>query len=297
MRRRLSFCRRRLSAAAHPAAPPPLRAEGKPIPTELRREEAALRREVDLEDDNTAVPRTHVDDEYGRAAERAPRLLLTTSRDPSSRLTSIAKELKLLFPGAARVNRGALVVPELVESARANGYSDLLIAHEHRGEPDGLVVCHLPYGPTAYFGLFNAVLRHDIGDKAAVGTVSEAAPHLIFSNFSSPLGRRVQGILGHLFPAPKPDARRVMTFANRDDFISFRHHTFEAPRGPKSTELKERGPRFEMKLYQIRLGTVDQAHAENEYQLRSHVRSAKKARLGIASAEGAEEGAAAGALR
>lgn len=29
-------------------------AEGKPIPTELRNEEAALRREIDLEDENTA---------------------------------------------------------------------------------------------------------------------------------------------------------------------------------------------------------------------------------------------------
>lgn len=85
-----------------------------------------------------------------------------------------------------------------------------------------------------------------------------------------------------------------MTFANRDDFISFRHHTFEAPRGPKSTELKERGPRFEMKLYQIRLGTVDQAHAENEYVMRSFTRNAKKNKLADGSAE---EGAAAGALR
>jgi hypothetical protein len=33
-------------------------AEGKPIPTELRKDEADLRREIDLEDDNTAVPRT-----------------------------------------------------------------------------------------------------------------------------------------------------------------------------------------------------------------------------------------------
>lgn len=29
-------------------------AEGKPIPTELRNEEAALRQEIDLEDENTA---------------------------------------------------------------------------------------------------------------------------------------------------------------------------------------------------------------------------------------------------
>ena len=39
------------------------------------------------------------------------------------------------------------------------------------------------------------------------------------------------------------------------------------------------GPRFELKPYQIRLGTVDQAHAENEWVLRSYTRSAKKQRL------------------
>lgn len=42
-------------------------AEGKPLPTELRGEEAALRKEVALEDDNTAVQRNHVDDEYAHA--------------------------------------------------------------------------------------------------------------------------------------------------------------------------------------------------------------------------------------
>lgn len=85
------------------------RAEGKPIPSELRREERELRRQVELEDDNTAVPRTHVDDEYARAGERDPRILVTTSRDPSSRLTQFAKELKLVFPNAQRINRGGQV--------------------------------------------------------------------------------------------------------------------------------------------------------------------------------------------
>jgi rRNA maturation protein Rpf1 len=33
---------------------------------------------------------------------------------------------------------------------------------------DGMVVCHLPFGPTAYFGLHNTVLRHDIGQKREV---------------------------------------------------------------------------------------------------------------------------------
>jgi len=154
-----------------------------------------------------------------------------------------------------------------------------VVVHEHRGEPDGMVVCHMPYGPTAYFGIHNAVLRHDIGDKSEIGTVSEAYPHLIFDGFSSKLGSRVSDILKHLFPAPKMESKRVMTFANREDYISFRHHTYEMPRGEKSIELKERGPRFEMKLYQIKLGTLDQKHAENEYVLRSYINSSKRPKL------------------
>lgn len=53
---------------------------------------------------------------------------------------------------------------------------------------DGLVVCHLPFGPTAYFTLYNVVMRHDVPD---IGTMSEAYPHLIFHNFTSRLGKRV----------------------------------------------------------------------------------------------------------
>ena len=118
--------------------------EGKPIPTEVRQEEATLRREIALEDDNTAVPRTHIDDEYANAGAIAPKVLITTSRDPSSRLAQFAKELKLVFPNSQRLNRGGLVVKDLVESARAHEFTDIVVVHEHRGEPDGMVVCHLP---------------------------------------------------------------------------------------------------------------------------------------------------------
>jgi U3 small nucleolar ribonucleoprotein protein IMP4 len=84
-------------------------AEGKPIPTELRRDEEDLRNDIELEDDNTAVPRTHMDDEYAHAGERDPKVFVTTSRDPSSRLIQFAKELKLVFPNSQRVNRGGQV--------------------------------------------------------------------------------------------------------------------------------------------------------------------------------------------
>lgn len=254
--------------------------EGKPLPTELKKDESRLRKAVELEDDQTAAASQSHDNEYAHAAIADPKILLTTSREPSTRLVQFSKEMKLIFPNSQRINRGGMILSELVETCRSHDFTDIVILHEHRGEPDGMVVCHLPFGPTAYFGLSNCVLRHDIGEKKEVGTVSEAYPHLIFDRFGSKLGQRVSCILKHLFPPPKDDAKRVITFANQaGDFISFRHHTFTMPRGVKSVEIKECGPRFELKLYQIRLGTLDQQHAENEWQLRSYTRSAKKQRL------------------
>jgi U3 small nucleolar ribonucleoprotein protein IMP4 len=159
--------------------------EGKPIPTELRNEELALRREIDLEDKDSAVPRSLIDDEYAGAALREPKILLTTSRNPSAPLTQFVKELKVVFPNSQRMNRGGQVISEIVESCRSHDITDLVLVHEHRGQPDGLIVCHLPFGPTAYFGLLNVVTRHDIKDRKAMGKMSEAYPHLILDNFTT----------------------------------------------------------------------------------------------------------------
>ena len=124
----------------------------------------------------------------------------------------------------------------------------------------------------------NCVARHDI-KEVDLGTVSEAYPHLILEGFTSALGKRVSNILKFLFPVPKDDSKRVMTFANQADFISFRHHTYEQPRGAKSVTLKEVGPRFEMRLFQIKLGTLEQQEAETEWALRPYMRSGKKRKL------------------
>jgi hypothetical protein len=41
-----------------------------------------------------------------------------------------------------------------------------------------------------------------------------------------------------------------VSFANKSDFISFRHHMYKKT-GYKEVELKEVGPRFEMRLFQV----------------------------------------------
>lgn len=81
--------------------------------------------------------------------------------------------------------------------------------------------------------------------------------------------------LKYLFPVPKEDSKRVMTFSNENDFISFRHHVF-VKTSPKEVQLAEVGPRFELKPYEIRLGTVEQTEAEREWVLSHYTRTARK---------------------
>lgn len=249
-------------------------ASDKPLPTELRKDGHELKRDLQLDDPDEHTSNV-LDDEYAGAGVTDPRLLITTSHDPSSKLTQFLKELRLVFPNCHRMNRGGTSVKELVDVTKAEGFTDLILVHETRGIPDGLVVSHMPNGPTAYFNLSNAILRHDIE-----GTVNmpEVFPHLVFENFSTPLGKRVSTILRHLFPVPRADSTRVVTCVNRDDYVSFRHHVFKKTAHDK-VDLLELGPRFEMKLYQVKLGTPEQAHAENEWTLRPYMNTAKKRRM------------------
>jgi len=246
--------------------------EGKPIPTEIRAIALSLQKELDYEDDNTFKAPNNIDDEYATAGIELPKIMITTSRDPSPKLTQFSKELRLIFPEASRMNRGNHRISELAEASRRHGVTDLIIVHETRGRPDGLIISHLPYGPTAYFTLVNVVMRHDIYGMDAMSIVN---PHLIFHNFNSELGKRVNVILKYLFTPAKDDSKRVITFANQDDWISFRHHTWTKT-GHKQVELNEIGPRFEMQLYKIRLGSLEMVEAENEWVLRNYQNSTKR---------------------
>ncbi len=136
------------------------------------------------------LPQSHIDDEYDPSGLLEPKVCVTTSRDPSSRLKQFAKvpvavnvpiilltlglqfvpmlafafcvlkEARLLFPNSQRVNRGShkteevrgasprslqlqqcvpAVFLQLVAACRSNGFTDIIVVHETRGEP-GLCV-------------------------------------------------------------------------------------------------------------------------------------------------------------
>ncbi|KAK5692803.1 snoRNA-binding rRNA-processing protein imp4 [Elasticomyces elasticus] len=226
--------------------------------------------------DRTTEEELELDDEYSYLSGVVdPRILVTTSRDPSSRLGSFAKEIRLLLPTAIRLNRGNLVLPNLVGSAKSSGLSDVILLHEHRA----MTVSHLPHGPTASFSLHNVVLRHDI-PNASRGTVSESYPHLIFEGFTTKLGKRTVKILQHLFPPRETGSAaklgsRVVTFKNIEDSIEVRHHVF-VKTGYQSVELAEVGPRMTMRLFEIRQGTADNKDGDVEWHMNQYTRTSKK---------------------
>jgi U3 small nucleolar ribonucleoprotein protein IMP4 len=243
-------------------------ASGKPLPKEVA-EDQELRDNYRFDESLN----TELDDEYSALSGiQDPKIIVTTSRNPSSKLGQFAKEIKLLFPTSIRLNRGNAILPSLVSACQSSATTDLVLLHEHRGVPSSITISHFPHGPTASFSLHNVVLRHDIPDA---GTMSEAYPHLIFEGFTSPLGKRVVSILKHMFPpGVKKDSSRVITFSNKGDFVSVRHHVFVRTR--EGAEIAEVGPRFEMKLYELRLGTVDNVDADVEWRHRGFIRTANK---------------------
>ncbi|KAI1340399.1 Brix-domain-containing protein [Xylariaceae sp. FL0016] len=222
-----------------------------------------------------------LDDEYSQLSGIVdPRVLITTSRDPSSRLSAFSKEIRLLLPTGIRLNRGSTILPDLVRSAKSSGLSDMVLLHEHRGVPTAMTISHLPWGPTISFSLHNVTLRHDIPNSLA-GSVSEQYPHLLFEGFSTPLGKRVEKILKHLWPPREPVTSksklgsRVVTFKNIDDVIEVRHHVF-VQTGYDSVELSEVGPRMSLKPFDIRAGLLDSKDGDKEWSLTQYTRTSRK---------------------
>lgn len=243
-------------------------ASGKPLSKELAEDKELQKNFIYDESEQTEI-----DDEYlALSGISEPKVLITTSRNPSVKLLQFSKEIKLLFPNSVKLNRGNYVISDLVSTCQRVQISDLIILHEHRGVPTSLTISHFPHGPSIIFTLHNVKLRHDLPE---IGNSSESYPHLIFENFTSELGKRVVKIMKHLFPpGVKKDSSRVITFINNDDFISVRHHMYV--RTKDSVELSEVGPRFEMRLYELRLGLIDNKDSEIEWQLRRFIRTGNR---------------------
>jgi Brix domain len=67
-----------------------------------------------------------------------------------------------LLPAASYYKRGGYPLKKIVQYASNRGFTDLMVFNENRKSINGLVLVHLPDGPSAHFKVSNVVLSNDI---------------------------------------------------------------------------------------------------------------------------------------
>lgn len=174
------------------------------------------------------------------------------------------KELTRIIPNSKSLLRNRSSVKKIVKGAVKEGYTDILIVNENRKEPDGLLVIHLPDGPTAHFKVSNVRITTEL--RRNHKDITEHRPEVILNNFTTRLGLTVGRMLGALFHySPEFEGKRAVAFHNQRDYIFFRHYRYHFDEDGKKTRLKELGPRFTLKLRSLQKGTFDSKYGQYEW--------------------------------
>jgi len=192
-----------------------------------------------------------------------PKVLITCSDNPHSRTIAFIKELTRIIPNSEPKWRKKASIKKMVKSSIEKGYTDIIIVNEDNRNPNGLVVTHLPEGPTAHFKLSNVKITKDL--RKDFKQITAHRPEIILNNFTTRLGHGVARMLASLFHYdPQFTGKRVVTFHNQRDYIFFRHHKYDFKNAEK-VRLKDLGPRFTLKLRSLQKGTFDSKFGDYEW--------------------------------
>lgn len=216
--------------------------------------------------DNEETRKEFETDEFSEYYNLAyePKVLITYSDNPCSKTRGFAKELCHIIPNALATTRHRSSVKKICESATREEYTDVLIINEDRKKINGLLLIHLPDGPTAHFKVSNVKLTTDIRRK--LSDFTSHRPEVILNNFSTRLGNTIGRMLGAIFHyEPQFKGRRAVTFHNQRDYIFFRHHRYEFDSNGKRVKLLELGPRFTLKLRSLQQGLFDSKTGDYEW--------------------------------
>ncbi|XP_073975601.1 probable ribosome production factor 1 [Rhodnius prolixus] len=195
--------------------------------------------------------------------EYVPKVLITFCDNPTQKTRTFGIELCRMIPNSMFRYRGRSSVKKIVKRATEKNFSDVLIINENMKEPNGLLVIHLPQGPSAFFRMSNVKLTTDL--KKSHKEINKHRPEVILNNFTTRLGTSVARMLASLFHYdPEFKGRRVVTFHNQRDYIFFRHHRYQFNKDAKP-QLKELGPRFTLRLEYIQEGTFDTILGDYEW--------------------------------
>ena len=244
------------------AAPP------KQIPKTIENTRTADETIVKGDDDEVAGDER--DDEFSPYFnnDKAPKIMVTTRPKCSRKLYPFIADLMQMIPQAFYHPRKEQNITEMAASAYDKGYSHLICLAEKNKICNGLMIAHLPTGPTAFFKLSSFEAGADIKGH---GRPTNHIPELIFNNFGTRLGRRTGRVLGSLFPhSPQLEGRQVVTFHNQRDFVFVRHHRYIYRKEKEKTRarLQELGPRFTLKLQWLQEGVFDREDGEYEWVLK-----------------------------
>ena len=207
--------------------------------------------------------------------EYSPQVLLTTSIAHTGGIFRFIKELKNFIPNSYFYYRKKFDLGTIMKSSIEKGFTDILVVTERLRKPYKLLLIHLPSGPTMEFKLFNVVYQDEIKGH---GTSAGHNPELMFRNFKTTLGYRVQRALNALFPKDEElKGRELITFQNQRDYIFFRYYRYMFTEDFKSANLQELGPRFAMRLLYVQKGLFDPEKGDYEwlYQDKMGVRRRK----------------------
>jgi len=217
------------------------------------------------DEDDEEVEHDIVNDEFKDYFDKTyePKVLITSCDNPHTRTIAFIKELSRIIPNSDAKWRNNSSVKKMVKDSIKNGYTDVVIINEDNRNPNGLLISHLPDGPTAHFKLSNVKITKDI--RRSWREITAHRPEVILNNFTTRLGHGVARMMAALFHyQPQFTGKRVVTFHNQRDYIFFRHHRYEFKNAEK-VKLREMGPRFTLKLRSVQKGTFDSKLGEYEW--------------------------------
>merc|ERR1719167_776775 len=141
--------------------------------------------------------------------ETPPKMLVTTADHGSHRTIKFARDLADVVPNAKYYYRKGLPLKKIIKQCESNGYTELIVINEDRRVPNGLILCHLPDGPTAHFKLTSSKLAKEMTKmkKRCKKFDKEVKPEVILNNFNTMLGHRVGRMLASVFSL-RPRLRR-----------------------------------------------------------------------------------------
>ncbi|XP_020280215.1 probable ribosome production factor 1 [Pseudomyrmex gracilis] len=194
-----------------------------------------------------------------------PKVLITYADNPNRKTRIFGRELTRIIPNSISLYRNRSGVKKMVKSATAKNFTDIIVINEDQCKPNGMLIIHLPEGPTAYFKLSNVKITPEL--KRSHKEFTEHRPEVILNNFTTRLGFTVGRMLGALFHyQPEFKGKRVVTFHNQRDYIFFRHHRYDFDQTKTiRAKLRELGPRFTLRLKSLQHGTFDSKYGDYEW--------------------------------